>query len=238
MRDGEIQARLQQWREREELTLREVREAVNEHLPEHRRISLGTVANYEKDGDALQDKAPHPAPRSDYLSALKKAFPGLNVGWILTGRGAMYEHEDRRVGQKEQRQWFEEELPRFRLLPKAVKDLFQDTANEVFARSDNAMEQGPEGAVEAARDLMFLIEMPASMLRGEKLSSVARENYLLAMLQVVRSVLPDSRDSRIDLRESPLRAIRGLVDKWGRKDAERELREIIDRWDESRAEEE
>jgi len=78
-----IQARFKRWREKSGHSLREVREAANAHLPEERRVSVGTVSNYE-----TSNMAP---PRSDFVAALKRAYPDLNTTWLLTGEGEMTE---------------------------------------------------------------------------------------------------------------------------------------------------
>lgn len=75
--------RLRRWRtEVRGLSLRELRDAVNEHLPPSRRVSLGTVSNYERSGE---DGA---GPRASFVAALKAAFPELRLEWLLLGRGA------------------------------------------------------------------------------------------------------------------------------------------------------
>lgn len=76
-----IQGRFKLWRQRFGHSLREVQEAVNAHLPEERRISVGTVSNYE-----TSSMAP---PRSDFVAALKEAYPDLNTTWLLTGEEEM-----------------------------------------------------------------------------------------------------------------------------------------------------
>lgn len=78
----EIGDRLRHWREDVKgLSLRELRDAVNGHLPPRRRVSLGTVSNYERSGG---DRA---GPRAGFVAALKEAFPELRLEWLLLGRG-------------------------------------------------------------------------------------------------------------------------------------------------------
>jgi len=78
-----IQGRLRYWlTDVEGVSLRRVHVAVNEQLPKKLRISLGTMSNYTRgEGEDV------PGPRAEFLVALKKAFPDLNLAWLLFGRG-------------------------------------------------------------------------------------------------------------------------------------------------------
>lgn len=62
------------------LSLREFRERVNDALPTDGSLSLGTLSNYERAGGA--------GPRTEFLSALKRAFPELRLEWLVLGEGA------------------------------------------------------------------------------------------------------------------------------------------------------
>lgn len=81
-----VQERIHYWRVSvKHLSLRELRDIVNAHLHESSRVSLGTINNY--------DRAPGPGasarggPRSDFLLALKRAFPELRLDWLVCGEG-------------------------------------------------------------------------------------------------------------------------------------------------------
>ena len=71
--------RLKSWRKNvARVSLRELREAVNQHLVGDDQVSVSTVNNYE---------VPGREPRASYLVALKRAFPELNLDWLLFGEG-------------------------------------------------------------------------------------------------------------------------------------------------------
>jgi hypothetical protein len=78
-----IQGRLKYWlTDVEGVSLRRVHLAVNEQLPEKLQVSLTTMSNYTR-GEVVDV----PGPRAEVLVALKKAFPDLNLAWLLFGRG-------------------------------------------------------------------------------------------------------------------------------------------------------
>jgi len=82
-RQDTIQGRLKYWlTDVEGVSLRRAHVAVNEQLPEKLRIGLTTMGKYTRGegGDV-------PGPRAEFLVALKKAFPDLNMAWLLFGRG-------------------------------------------------------------------------------------------------------------------------------------------------------
>lgn len=210
MEERGIQARFGQWREREGLSLREVMEAVNEHLPPGRRIrTKSTISNYEK---TASDKPP---PRADFLAALKEAFPTLNVDWIITGRRSMYALQE---GRQEYREMLREKVPAYAAFPESVQELFRDTLTRYIAGSRMPWPKGdPETfTVEVAKDVLFLVNLPAKAVRDAPFGSErVWETYLLAMLQAVRIALPrrGEGDARTDLGEdNVLRFIRGLLE--------------------------
>jgi hypothetical protein len=67
------------------MSLREFRDTVNARLPEPARVSLGTINNYER--VPAQGVAARGGPRSDFILALKKAFPELRLDWLVCGAG-------------------------------------------------------------------------------------------------------------------------------------------------------
>lgn len=73
-----LQDRFKYWRNHvARISLREVQEAVNKHL--EKGVSLPTVNNYEV--------AKRASPRTSFILALKRAFPDLNLEWLLLGDG-------------------------------------------------------------------------------------------------------------------------------------------------------
>lgn len=81
-----VQDRLRYWRQEiEGLSLRELRRRVNEALPDDAAVSLGTIANYETPAD--EDGRSRAGPRTEFVVALKRAFPYLRLEWLLLGEG-------------------------------------------------------------------------------------------------------------------------------------------------------
>lgn len=81
-----VQERIRHWRiSVKRMSLREFRDAVNRHLPESARLSLGTINNYERvPGKGVGARG---GPRSDFIEALKQAFPELRLDWLVCGVG-------------------------------------------------------------------------------------------------------------------------------------------------------
>ena len=79
-----VQSRLRFFRkDLQGLSLRDFRGRVNAELPERARVSLGTLANYERDAGG----SPGAGPRAEFLAALKRAFPPLRLEWLILGDG-------------------------------------------------------------------------------------------------------------------------------------------------------
>jgi len=77
--------RLAYWREKvARISLRDLRDAINKHLPPDRQVSHGTVRNYASSGP---DSHTRPSPRVDVVVALKRAFPSVNLAWLFFGHG-------------------------------------------------------------------------------------------------------------------------------------------------------
>lgn len=84
--------RLEHWRTEEVgCSQRELRETVNEHLPPgHQRRSDQSISNWEvpwTDETGAWKESPHAGPPSAFLVGLKRAFPEVNLGWLLFGHG-------------------------------------------------------------------------------------------------------------------------------------------------------
>jgi hypothetical protein len=81
-----VQERIRYWRVSvKDMSLREFRDAVNAHLPEAARLSLGTINNYER--APAEGASARGGPRSDFILALKKAFPEVRLDWLVCGSG-------------------------------------------------------------------------------------------------------------------------------------------------------
>lgn len=94
-----VQTRMRYWRRKiAHLSLRELQEAVNRHLPPAARVSLGTVSNYERESPSGGGGA---GPRAEFLAALKRAFPELRLAWLLLGEGEPTELAERLAAARE-----------------------------------------------------------------------------------------------------------------------------------------
>jgi hypothetical protein len=81
-----VQERIHHWRVSVKcISLRELRDIVNAHLPEPARLSLGTINNYER--TPASGATARGGPRSDFILALKRAFPELRLDWLVCGEG-------------------------------------------------------------------------------------------------------------------------------------------------------
>ena len=81
-----IHERLKYWRH-EVLGVSQSRlcETVNSHLPAEDRVAVTTVSNYERTTE----------PRGSFLGALKKAYPEINLDWLVVGQGKLLASEQR-----------------------------------------------------------------------------------------------------------------------------------------------
>jgi hypothetical protein len=81
-----IHDRLRQWRQ-EVLSVSQAKlcQAVNSHLPEADRVAVTTVSNYERTTE----------PRGSFLAALKRAYPEINLEWLIAGEGKVLVGEQR-----------------------------------------------------------------------------------------------------------------------------------------------
>ena len=79
-----VQSRLRFFRkDLQGLSLREFRARINAQLPEGAQLSLGTLSNYERDADG----SPRAGPRTEFVAALRRAFPPLRLEWLILGEG-------------------------------------------------------------------------------------------------------------------------------------------------------
>jgi hypothetical protein len=73
-----IQERLRYWRRSViRLSQGKLLEVLKPHLAKEDRIAVSTLSYYERRIE----------PRASFLAALKRAFPDLNLDWLLTGQG-------------------------------------------------------------------------------------------------------------------------------------------------------
>lgn len=161
--------RLRHWRQEiARLSLREMQEAVNAHLPEGDRVSLGTVSNYERVPEAGGRRA---GPRAEYVSALKRAFPELRLPWLLLGEGRPTELAERVGGDGDLERAADgrgkdglaarilERYPDLELLPPEASALFTGALTRWVMGAPEA-DLDEEHLLELAGDLRWLLLLP------------------------------------------------------------------------------
>ena len=73
-----VQERFKYWRQEiARVSQAQLCEEVNRHLPTESEVAVTTISNYERATE----------PRVSFLDALKKAYPDLNLGWLISGSG-------------------------------------------------------------------------------------------------------------------------------------------------------
>ncbi len=73
-----VQERFRYWRQEiAGVSQAQLCEEVNRHLPTESEVAVTTICNYERATE----------PRVSFLDALKKAYPDLNLSWLISGSG-------------------------------------------------------------------------------------------------------------------------------------------------------
>ena len=73
-----VQERFKYWRQDiAGVSQAQLCEEVNRHLPEESEVAVTTISNYERATE----------PRVSFLDAIKKAYPDLNLSWLISGSG-------------------------------------------------------------------------------------------------------------------------------------------------------
>lgn len=212
-----VQERLRHWRQVKGLSLRELQEAVNAHLAPPARVSLGTVSNYER---PPQETAPRPGPRTEFVAALKAAFPELRLEWLLlgegqptvagarvaavTGEGAAGRSDSVLAGRVLER------FPDLAFLSPEAAALFLGALTR-YATGAPRMDLGEEQILELAGDLRWLLLLPLRSWGFDHEPGYERFSaYSVAMLHALTLAMPDAGrgDPISALAESPLRRLR------------------------------
>jgi len=67
------------------VTLQELCHAVNRHLEEP--VALSTVSNFEARGATAPERKRASEPRASFLAALRRAYPHIELEWLVLGEG-------------------------------------------------------------------------------------------------------------------------------------------------------
>lgn len=192
-----VQDRLRHWRgEVKALSLRDFQAAVNARLPEDRRVSLGTVSNYEQPPGTPRS-AP---PRADYVAAVKAAFPEVRLEWLLLGEGtptatgervaAAAGTEARETGDGPLGGLVAAAHPDLALLSPEGSALFLGVLAR-YAMGEPGLDLSERRIVELASDLRWLLLLPMALwgFRHEP-DYEAFSDYSVAMLHALSLLLP------------------------------------------------
>lgn len=192
-----VQGRIRHWRESVQgLSLREWRELVNAHLPPAARVSLGTVANYERVPTNGERSAP---PRADFLAAIGRAFPEIRLEWLLLGDGEPTRVEARvaELGTPAGRAAADslggrvvEAFPDLGFLSPEASALFLGALTR-YATGEPRMELSQEQILELAGDLRWLLFLPLRLWGFvHEPDYEAFSSYCVAMLHALIQALP------------------------------------------------
>lgn len=193
-----VQSRLRRWREEvKRLSVREFHQRVNAHLPPGRRVSLGSVSNYERSGNGRGAGAP---PRADYLAAVKRAFPELRLEWLLLGEGEPTVAGGRVAESAGAARGMAaagglggllaDRLPDLGLLSPEASALFLGALTR-YATGDPGMDVGEREILELAEDLRWLLLLPLSLWGFRHEPDYERFSaYSVAMLHALMQAMP------------------------------------------------
>ncbi len=198
-----VQLRLRHFRKDVQgLSLRNFRGRINAQLPERARVSLGTLSNYER----AIDGSPRAGPRTEFLAALKRAFPHLRLEWLILGEGAPTIVEERlatpeglemKAGQPaaEGSSFAARVLERYPDL-----ELLSPEASAVFMAALTRLAMGePDMALDERRlldlagDLRWLLLLPLGAWGFRRAPPYrAFSDYAVAMLHALSQLMPES----------------------------------------------
>jgi len=179
------------------LPLREFRERINGQLPENGELSLGTLSNYETTSNGGR---PRPGPRSEFLAALKCAFPEIRLPWVILGDGQPTELAERLASPdglegKEGSRFAARILTRYpdlELLSPEASALFMAALTRL-AMGEPRMALDEDHLLELAGDLRWMLLYPVRAW-GFRHEPAYRElsDYAVAMLHALMQVMPDT----------------------------------------------
>ena len=186
-----VQSRLRFFRkEVQSLSLRDFRGRVNAELPEHARVSLGTLSNYEREAGG----SPRAGPRAEFLAALKRAFPPLRLEWLILGDGEPTTIAER-LAASEGPSFAARVLARYpdlELLSPEASALFMAALTRLaMGEPKLALDEGD--LIELAGDLRWLLLLPPGAW-GFRHAPPYREfsDYAVAMLHALSLLMPES----------------------------------------------
>lgn len=193
-----VQERLRYWRaEMKQLSLREFQAAVNACLAPERRVSLGSVSNYEQRPGAARSAS----PRAEYVAAVKAAFPEVRLEWLLLGAGeptSAAERVSEAVGGTEEMEPGEVGLagrvradyPDLALLSPEASALFIGSLTR-YAMGEPGLDLTEDRILELAADLRWILFLPAALWGFRHLPEYDRFSaYAVAMLHALMLAMP------------------------------------------------
>lgn len=193
------------------MSLREFRDAVNAQLPEPARLSLGTINNYERTAGA--GATARGGPRSDFILALKKAFPELRLDWLVCGVGEPTQLAQRLAapggleGEGEPQDGAEDpsaegyastsiaarildRYPDLELLAPEASALFMGALTR-YAMGEPRMELDEAHLLELAGDLRWILLLPLQLWGFDRSPGYDQlSNYAVAQLHALMQLMP------------------------------------------------
>ncbi len=172
------------------MSLRDFRGHVNAELPEHARVSLGTLSNYEREA-AGSSRA---GPRSEFLAALKRAFPPLRLEWLILGDGEPTIMAER-LAAPEEPSFAARVLARYpdlELLSPEASALFMAALTRLaMGEPEMALDEGD--LIQLAGDLRWLLLLPVGAWGFRHAPPYrAFSDYAVAMLHALSRLMPES----------------------------------------------
>lgn len=198
-----VQSRLRFFRKDVQgLSLRDFRGRVNAELPEHARVSLGTLSNYEREIGGSS----RAGPRAEFLAALKRAFPPLRLEWLILGDGEPTTIAERLAapegleaeagsstgGESSFAARVLARYPDLELLSPEASALFMAALTRLAMGEPNlALDEGD--LIELAGDLRWLLLLPPGAW-GFRHAPPYRtfSDYAVAMLHALSQLMPES----------------------------------------------
>lgn len=186
-----VQSRLRFFRKDVQgLSLRDFRGRVNAELPEHARVSLGTLSNYEREAGG----SPRAGPRAEFLAALKRAFPPLRLEWLILGDGEPTTIAER-LAAPEGPSFAARVLARYpdlELLSPEASALFMAALTRLaMGEPKLALDEGD--LIELAGDLRWLLLLPPGAWGFRHAPPYrAFSDYAVAMLHALSRLMPES----------------------------------------------
>lgn len=195
-----VAGRLEEWRKENGLTYRDVQEAVNEELPEGARIgSASTIHKWER-------KNRRGGQPTKLLIGLKRAYPYLNLSWLLFGEGEPFVGPDWEPGgggdvlpdpdrdQAIPSLWLRDELPE--PAKRALLDFFEEVA---FSDPTYYFGEGEDGRrrIDVFRETVVrrVVGPEGDFFAGlEELTDAEKTSYVYSTLSALRPLVRGLRE--------------------------------------------